>query len=206
MNNKAIPTLLIATIMIAGAFAFMPVQEASTVHTGATTILGTNGLSVLAVADDSIDAGAIATDAIGSDELAATAVVEIQTTLTEITTQLFTDADLTEATDIYTMTCTGDSIVLFARAQQLPAADGTTTDLTVAFGTTSSGAAGILAAADADAAISLAVVTNVPLLAGEVMTMTTGGTADADDTASSFKIIASTLHNSATTCTITETA
>jgi hypothetical protein len=33
MNNKAIPTLLIATIMIAGAFAFMPVQEASTVHT-----------------------------------------------------------------------------------------------------------------------------------------------------------------------------
>jgi len=37
MNNKAIPTLLIATIMIAGAFAFMPVEEASTVHATANS-------------------------------------------------------------------------------------------------------------------------------------------------------------------------
>ena len=33
MNKIAIPSLLVATIMITGAFAFMPVQEASTVHT-----------------------------------------------------------------------------------------------------------------------------------------------------------------------------
>ena len=45
MNNKAIPTLLIATIMIAGAFAFMPVQEASTVHT--TTSGATDQLKVI---------------------------------------------------------------------------------------------------------------------------------------------------------------
>jgi len=33
MNKVVIPTLLIATVMIAGIFAFMPVNEASTVHT-----------------------------------------------------------------------------------------------------------------------------------------------------------------------------
>ena len=38
MNKLAIPSLLLGVIMVAGAFAFMPVQEASTVH---TTIQGT---------------------------------------------------------------------------------------------------------------------------------------------------------------------
>ena len=33
MNKIAIPALLLGVVMIAGAFAFMPVQEASTVHT-----------------------------------------------------------------------------------------------------------------------------------------------------------------------------
>jgi len=33
MNKLAIPALLLGVVMIAGAFAFMPVQEASTVHT-----------------------------------------------------------------------------------------------------------------------------------------------------------------------------
>ena len=37
MNKIAIPSLLIVTIMIAGAFAFIPVQEASTVHTTIAT-------------------------------------------------------------------------------------------------------------------------------------------------------------------------
>ena len=37
MNKIAIPTLLLGVVMIAGIFAFMPVQEASTVHTTAAT-------------------------------------------------------------------------------------------------------------------------------------------------------------------------
>jgi len=33
VNSKLIPALLIAVVMIAGAFAFAPVDQASTVHT-----------------------------------------------------------------------------------------------------------------------------------------------------------------------------
>jgi hypothetical protein len=70
MNNKAIPTLLIATIMIAGAFAFMPVQEASTVHTGATTTLAADAITAAKIADDAILAVNIGAAAIGASELA----------------------------------------------------------------------------------------------------------------------------------------
>ena len=47
MNNKTIPALLAVTVMIAGIFAFMPVEQASTVH---TTIqeTGTNYVEVTA--------------------------------------------------------------------------------------------------------------------------------------------------------------
>jgi len=38
MNKITIPAILVATVMVAGAFAFMPVEQASTVH---TTIQGT---------------------------------------------------------------------------------------------------------------------------------------------------------------------
>jgi len=38
MNKITIPALLLGVVMIAGAFAFMPVQEASTVHTSAATL------------------------------------------------------------------------------------------------------------------------------------------------------------------------
>ena len=38
MNKLTIPAILVATVMVAGAFAFMPVEQASTVH---TTIAGT---------------------------------------------------------------------------------------------------------------------------------------------------------------------
>ena len=33
LNNKLIPALLIAVVMVAGAFAFAPIDQASTVHT-----------------------------------------------------------------------------------------------------------------------------------------------------------------------------
>ena len=38
MNKLTIPSILAATVLIAGIFAFMPVEKASTVHTG----IGTN--------------------------------------------------------------------------------------------------------------------------------------------------------------------
>ncbi len=34
MNKLTIPSILAATVLIAGIFAFMPVEKASTVHTG----------------------------------------------------------------------------------------------------------------------------------------------------------------------------
>jgi len=33
MNKITIPVILVATVMVAGAFAFMPVEQATTVHT-----------------------------------------------------------------------------------------------------------------------------------------------------------------------------
>ena len=33
MNKYAIPTILVATVLVAGIFEFMPIQQASTVHT-----------------------------------------------------------------------------------------------------------------------------------------------------------------------------
>ena len=36
MNKLAIPAILAATVLVAGIFAFMPVQQASTVHTSGT--------------------------------------------------------------------------------------------------------------------------------------------------------------------------
>ena len=40
MNKIVFPALLVATIMVAGAFAFMPVEQASTVHLSGTTVAG----------------------------------------------------------------------------------------------------------------------------------------------------------------------
>ena len=48
MNKFAIPAILVATVMVAGAFAFMPVEEASTVH---TTVQGTQ-LNILVLTDN----------------------------------------------------------------------------------------------------------------------------------------------------------
>ena len=42
MNKIAIPALLVATVMVAGAFAFMPVEQASTVHTSGTLTLSSS--------------------------------------------------------------------------------------------------------------------------------------------------------------------
>ena len=70
MNKITIPALLLGVVMIAGAFAFMPVQEASTVHTGATTTLAADAITAAKIATDSIGATEIAANAIGAAEIA----------------------------------------------------------------------------------------------------------------------------------------
>ena len=63
MNKFAIPTILVATIMVAGIFAFVPTNEASTSHTTgtssllATTVIGsfsTGAVTTAGIADDTI--------------------------------------------------------------------------------------------------------------------------------------------------------
>ena len=44
MNKLAIPAILVATVMVAGMFAFMPVEQASTVHD--TILAGTAQFSI----------------------------------------------------------------------------------------------------------------------------------------------------------------
>jgi len=74
MNKITIPALLLGVVMIAGAFAFMPVQEASTVHTGATTTLAADAITAAKIADASITADQIGPNAIGASEIAADAI------------------------------------------------------------------------------------------------------------------------------------
>ena len=53
MNKLTIPTILVATVMVAGIFAFAPVEQASTVHT-------TIGIqNVVSVADQDASANAV---------------------------------------------------------------------------------------------------------------------------------------------------
>jgi len=72
MNKLTIPTILVATVMVAGMFAFIPVEKATTVHTT---------ISAVGFAADSLGVGDIATGAIAADGLATDAVLEIQTGL-----------------------------------------------------------------------------------------------------------------------------
>jgi len=55
MNKIIIPSILVATILVAGIFAFMPIEQASSVH---TTIQGTQqNLVALELTDADQDAG-----------------------------------------------------------------------------------------------------------------------------------------------------
>ncbi len=62
MNKTVFPALLVATIMVAGAFAFMPVEQASTVHLSGTTVSGSidaSGTSDVDIATNTGNANAI---------------------------------------------------------------------------------------------------------------------------------------------------
>ena len=77
MNKLTIPAILVATVMIAGIFAFMPVQQASTVHTSGTVTLAQAG----DITDILTDTG---TDIPATLTTAATAHGTAQTDLTLI--------------------------------------------------------------------------------------------------------------------------
>jgi len=179
LNKLAIPAILVATVMVAGIFAFIPVQQASTVHTTNTINLAANSVSAAA--------------------LAADAVVEIQTRLGGLSILTLTDADVTEGTDVYTIDCDADYSV---EINIFNPDDGTTADesFTIAVGGT--------AVSDAidptTSGTAYLLETFAHALAAEDVTITVGGTANGDDGTLQLDVAVRTDGGSAT-CTLLET-
>jgi len=64
MNKLTIPAILAATVLVAGIFAFMPVEQASTVHTTGLFTFGAGSITAGTIAIGAVDADALATDAV----------------------------------------------------------------------------------------------------------------------------------------------
>ena len=60
MNKFTIPTILVATIMVAGIFAFVPVEQATSAHLEGITIIG--AIVDGTIVDDDVNAGAAIVD------------------------------------------------------------------------------------------------------------------------------------------------
>jgi len=69
MKKFAIPALLVATVMVAGMFAFAPVEQASTVHASSTSTLSTT--TVALIADDMLELREITQDDIDFNAIQA---------------------------------------------------------------------------------------------------------------------------------------
>ena len=67
MNKLTIPTILVATVMVAGVFAFMPVEQASTVHTSGTTTLAQANIDSINAASSGVVVTTVIGD--GADDL-----------------------------------------------------------------------------------------------------------------------------------------
>ena len=113
MNKLTIPVILVATVMIAGAFAFMPVEQASTVHTTANLITTTIG------ADDAVGTGGT------FDIIADSAVIKSGVLCIEVT-QETTDGN-NEALTVEISTDGAETVILIA---DLDVAAGACFDLT----------------------------------------------------------------------------
>jgi len=61
MNKITIPALLLGVVMIAGAFAFMPVQEASTVHTSAANLVNQSVIKTVTETELTVTAAQVIT-------------------------------------------------------------------------------------------------------------------------------------------------
>ena len=90
MNKLTIPSILAATVLIAGIFAFMPVEKASTVHT-------TLGEKIEAVETE-----------VGNVE---TKVMQLQDSAAVLRILELTDEDQDD-NDIYTLDCTTDYTII----------------------------------------------------------------------------------------------
>jgi len=104
MKKLAIPTILAATIMVAGMFAFMPVEQASTVHTSGTTTLATGGIGVGDIADNAITADALdaagatqISDAVDADNISVVGLEANAIGATSIATNAITAAAIVDA-------------------------------------------------------------------------------------------------------------
>jgi len=85
MNKIALPALLAATIMVAGAFAFMPVEQASTVHTSSSITIANDAITEAKIADDAIDTEHITaafTTELQSVQIVATSTSDFSGTIT----------------------------------------------------------------------------------------------------------------------------
>jgi len=106
MNKFAIPAILVATVMVAGIFAFMPVQQASTVHTSGTiTTVNDADIAAILVDTDATIPATLTT----IDDFIDTEVADILTaTGTDIPASLVIIDDFidTEVADILTATGT----------------------------------------------------------------------------------------------------
>ena len=129
MNKIAIPAILVATVMVAGMFAFMPVEQASTVHTSAATqqasmkILQGEDTTAVAAANDNDEAQIT----IQARDAAAAGV---PFTIKSIIVCATTSDDAGAAGDVLTETLTIDGDAILAEGggalTQVSIADGDT--------------------------------------------------------------------------------
>ena len=135
MKKFAIPAILVATVMVAGVFAFMPVEQASTVHTTGTMTLNDDSITAAKIANNAIGATEIANAAIDAATFAADAIDAaavddaIAPAVVAVVANLF-DTDITGGNAV---TCTSDkdfTLYVLARGgagQTLTIFDGTNT-------------------------------------------------------------------------------
>jgi len=97
MNKLTIPAILAATIMVAGIFAFMPVEQASTVHTISSSGLITEAETSTILDDASADTHTI-TYTFTDDVLVYGMLIELGTT------------ESTDNYNILTVTVNGDAL------------------------------------------------------------------------------------------------
>jgi hypothetical protein len=93
MNKTLMPALLVATIMVAGAFAFAPVEQASTVHLTGTTVASGITPTTTNPVNIATAAGSANVITVGNVAQVDTFVVAADTTLTGILTVTPTTTD-----------------------------------------------------------------------------------------------------------------
>jgi len=134
MNKLTIPAILVATVMVAGAFAFMPVEQASTVHNSAGGPSKLLALSANMLAGATVAVDAIATWTIGQPfcVMAASITETVDAgdnlDLTDITLATNMEVATSTTLNLHTNTATGTPVFLLEVVDlETPKICGTTT-------------------------------------------------------------------------------